>query len=861
MANVRDLLIRMSLNTDNFKRNIADAKGELRALKAEYKAITSDSSLEDAGKKQVKNLRDQKEAAEALVKEYQKGIEEIQKKLSGVAPGTQAAGEMQKQISSLEASMNNAKAQVGELQAKIDEITLQSLVDKAEAAASIISNLQLGLGGLLDGAGGAADSADSVYVRREAARVSGTKSFEGATQDQLEALDTTVKELIGSDLPLLYEQMYGILEVAGQQGVAIENADKFATVMAKLSTATDMTADTGSQTMAQFVNLTEKNYDHLDNIGSALVALGNNSATSESQIMEMAHKAASGLHLVGMSSADILGVSAAISSMGIEAQAGGTAVSKLALQMDKSARVGAAEYQRLLDTWGDDSIRSASKLYEAVTKTKDGWKDYAAALGMSAADAKKLVKSAMAAETFSETLGISIEEYTARWKDNAASQLLQFFAALGGISDEEGTESMLWKMDELGIKEVRMSNMVRALSSNWEVYANSLALANQAYEENIAMDEEAGRAFSTNESRRVVNANKEQNALEAMGRTVTAMRKPWEQFFGDLKQWYAEWPGWAQKSVGAAAQIMGATGDALEKMGEVSFSILSITKAVQELEKSALGAALLKKLGLIGGAAATVLPGAAIVGGSIALSAAINAAYTEETFGGYNRTTERMDELLTTTDGKLSQYQEMLKAFAEAAEDEDYVPKLQAAWEQYGDELLRLFPVLKKDVHDNMDAMDWAILGAHAVDELGRGIDEQQTALFNDALEAGLQVDAGLAKGILDGESEALAAADQLAADVRDALSGGLDIHSPSGVARILGAYFSEGFALGIEDGVSRVEGAADRVARAVTASAGRRAGGLGSGSVRVNLHIDGKRVAQTLAPLVDEALGETQWD
>ena len=44
MANVRDLLIRMSLDTATFKRNIADAKGELRTLKSEFKAVSSDST-------------------------------------------------------------------------------------------------------------------------------------------------------------------------------------------------------------------------------------------------------------------------------------------------------------------------------------------------------------------------------------------------------------------------------------------------------------------------------------------------------------------------------------------------------------------------------------------------------------------------------------------------------------------------------------------------------------------------------------------------------------------------------------------------------------------------------------------------
>jgi hypothetical protein len=63
-------------------------------------------------------------------------------------------------------------------------------------------------------------------------------------------------------------------------------------------------------------------------------------------------------------------------------------------------------------------------------------------------------------------------------------------------------------MDQLGIKEIRQSNMVRALAGNWELYEKMLGLARDAYEENIALENEANRAFCTNESRRVINENK-----------------------------------------------------------------------------------------------------------------------------------------------------------------------------------------------------------------------------------------------------------------------------------------------------------------------------------------------------------------
>ena len=95
MADVKDLLIRMSLDTADFKKNIADANKEIKTLKAEFKAAASGDDVENVGKALLDNLQQQKTAAEALVKEYGirlsptliiRGGEEDTVKLAGLGP-------------------------------------------------------------------------------------------------------------------------------------------------------------------------------------------------------------------------------------------------------------------------------------------------------------------------------------------------------------------------------------------------------------------------------------------------------------------------------------------------------------------------------------------------------------------------------------------------------------------------------------------------------------------------------------------------------------------------------------------------------------------------------------------------------
>lgn len=872
MADVRDLLIRMTLDTSTFKTNIADAKRELKTLKSEYKEISSSDDIGQGGAKLLDNLKEQKTAAEALVKEYKTGIDAIRKQLEAVPAGSQASSQLQRQVQDLENGLARAKDQVNILQTQINSVRLDTFIAHAETVASTINSLKIGLGDLTDFARQTANAADTTNVSREAAFISATKNVEDShqTQQDLDALNDALREM-STRIPQTYQQLAGLMGVGATLGVPYENLLAFTEVMAKLNVATNVAGEGGAQAMAQFLNITEKDFANLDRVGAALTELGNNSATTEQGILEMSHRAATGLAAVGMTAQDILAVSAAINSVGIEAQAGGSAISKLGITMDKAANVGGQQIQRLLDAWGDETgrIQSIYDLYTLLDAmpSQDGWKNFAYSLGMTASDTRALMNSALAAERFSQAMGMTVDEFSRGWNADSANQMLNFFRALGEMDGTDAGDNMLWVMDQLGIREIRQSNMVRALAGNWELYANMLGLGRKAYEENIALENEANRAFSTNESRRTMNANKEQNALEAMGETVTAMRKPWEDFFGDLQQWYADWPGWAKTAVGVASETTKGLGDILNIAGKASFDILAVSKAIKEIENSAIGAALIKKLGAagsaaaaaVGTAAATVVPGAMFIGGSLELGRRVNNAYTEETFGGANAAIERTGELLDTAGGKMTRLQELFQAFSVATNEDnpDWLTNMKTAWDQYGDELLAIFPELQKDVHDNMDAFDWMVLGSDAVALLAQGIDAEKGGLFSSASDAGAQVGAGMAQGIYAGASQAIEAASWLAGEVENRLRVDLEIHSPSGVARALGQYFTEGFAEGVQAGIGRVEESVNRLTQTVSARRAPQSGKAPQRLVPININLSGKTLAQSLAPIMDQVMGE----
>ena len=80
-----------------------------------------------------------------------------------------------------------------------------------------------------------------------------------------------------------------------------------------------------------------------DRLGSTVVDLGNNFATTEAEIVAMALRLAGAGDLIGLTEAQILGICHALTSVGVNAEAGGTAFSRIFTDIDKAVAKPAAK--------------------------------------------------------------------------------------------------------------------------------------------------------------------------------------------------------------------------------------------------------------------------------------------------------------------------------------------------------------------------------------------------------------------------------------------------------------------------------------------------------------------------------------
>lgn len=160
----------------------------------------------------------------------------------------------------------------------------------------------------------------------------GVKKTVDATDAELEEFREGIRDM-AKEMPQSASQIAEVAEAAGQLGIQNKNLLSFTEVMSNLGVATNMSATEAATSLARLANITQMPQENFDRLGSTIVALGNNLATTESEITEMGLRLAGAGKQVDMSEAQILGLAGAISSVGIEAEAGGSAVSTVMAKM------------------------------------------------------------------------------------------------------------------------------------------------------------------------------------------------------------------------------------------------------------------------------------------------------------------------------------------------------------------------------------------------------------------------------------------------------------------------------------------------------------------------------------------------
>lgn len=423
---------RQSDALENNRKKLSDVTEEYEKLKKEMDQIGK-PTLE-----QVKKF----EKAEKQVAETTKKVSEQEEKLQSLGNELKKAGLNTDNLSQQNEKLKKSYDKVKQSQDALDKIAKAQ--DKVTESANKTKKSIVKTIGVVTALAAALYSGPiQSSIEFESAFAGVTKTIE-ATPQQLTEIRKGIRKM-ATEIPSSVVEISAVAEAAGQLGIHTPNVLKFTRVMADLGVATNLTGDEAATTLAKFANITGMDQNNFDKLGSTIVALGNNMATTEADIAAMALRLAGAGSQVGLSEAQILSFSGALSSVGIEAEAGGTAFSKVMKMMQLAVETGNGD---LID--------------------------------------------------FAKVSGLTSKEFKEAFQKDAAGAMISFIQGLGK-SNEKGM-SAIKILDDMGIKEARMSDALLRASQASGIFAEAIDLGNEAWKENKALTNEANQRYATTES-------------------------------------------------------------------------------------------------------------------------------------------------------------------------------------------------------------------------------------------------------------------------------------------------------------------------------------------------------------------------
>lgn len=292
----------------------------------------------------------------------------------------------------------------------------------------------------------------------------GIRKTVSATEAQFATLEKGMREL-AKTIPVNVNELNKIGEAAGQLGIKTENILDFTKVMAELGVTTNLTSDQAATALARLANITQLPQTEFDRLGSTIVALGNNLATTEAEIVEFGLRLAGAGNQIGLTEAQILSIGAALSSVGIEAEAGGSAFSKLFIQLATAVETGNEQLA-----------------------------------------------------IFANIAGESIGEFQRMFEEDAAGAVQAFVNGLGDIQESGG--SIIAILEELEITEVRMRDAILRAVGAGDLLNKSLEIGSKAWEENNALQREAEQRFKTTQSQLALLRNRVGDIAITIGQSL-----------------------------------------------------------------------------------------------------------------------------------------------------------------------------------------------------------------------------------------------------------------------------------------------------------------------------------------------------
>ena len=560
-SNIGELVATATLDVAPFQSNVGRLKTYLKGVDNSLKAM--ENNFKGAGKN-VGNLKNLLSQTGSALSSYQKVLssqsERYNQLKASIGDVSTATAEQKQKLVEASASMTATAAKVSELQNRYEQLASsmrQAYIDdsaftKFGRGAQEVGNEISQVGQTISGFGSALTRGVTAPIVAGAglvvkAAIDYESAFAGVKKTVDETATVSYKNLsdgirqMAKELPASAVEIANVAEVAGQLGIKAEDILSFSRTMIDMGESTNLSAEEAATAIAKVANIMGLTSDDYSRFGASVVDLGNNFATTEKDIVMMANRLAAGGKLAGLTAPEILGLATAMSSVGIEAEAGGTAMTQTLT-----------------------AIGNAVSL-----TTKDSADDLA---------------------LIAKVAGTTSEEFQQAWKEKPAEALQSFIKGLNTAREKGANmDAILMK---LGMTGVRQGNMLKSLALSSDKMSAAVNRSNQAWKENTALTNEANKRYETTESQLKMFRNQLTDiAIEFGGPLIKALReglnaaKPWIENLSELAKKFSSLSTEQQQNILKWGLFAAALGPALKLLGGGISVIGGFVKAIGGLSK------------------------------------------------------------------------------------------------------------------------------------------------------------------------------------------------------------------------------------------------------------------------------------
>ena len=559
-SNIGELVATATLDVAPFQSNVGRLKTYLKGVDNSLKAM--ENNFKGAGKN-VTNLKSLMDQTGSALGNYQKLLssqsERYNQLKASIGDVSTATAEQKQKLLEAGASMTATAAKVAELKNRYEELAKsmrQAYIDdsaftKFGKSAQELGNKFKNVGESVSGFGSAltkgvtapivagAGLALKAAIDYESAFAGVKKTVDGTPQ-QFEKLSASIRNM-AKEMPASATEIAAVAEAAGQLGVPIGSIEGFTKTMINLGVSTNLSAEEAATSIAKIGNIMQVSGDDLDSwsakFGATVVGLGNNFATTESDIVNMANRLAASGKIAGLTTPEILGLSTAMSSVGIEAEAGGTAMTQTLTAISKAVSEG-----------GNDL-----RLY-------------------------------------AETAGTTADQFAEKWRTKPAEALQDFIRGLGRAKEEGKDTNKI--LDELGLTGIRQSNMLKSLGLAAETMGKAMNVANSEWEKGTALTDEANKRYETMQSKLQMLKNQLTDvAIEFGGPLLDALKdgleaaKPWISTLADLAKQFSSMSREQQQNIIKWGLALAAIGPFFKLLGGGISVISGVTRTIGFLSR------------------------------------------------------------------------------------------------------------------------------------------------------------------------------------------------------------------------------------------------------------------------------------